>query len=59
MGTNMTACHMDFAHVDHGGYLPTHVVETPVYAQLPPVPQRVRRRGRERGRVGQMDVEVM
>ncbi|KAK1407961.1 hypothetical protein QVD17_39589 [Tagetes erecta] len=55
MGTNMATRYMDFAYVDHGGYLPTHVVENLVYAQLPPVPQRVRRRGRGQGRA--MDVE--
>ncbi|KAK1430764.1 hypothetical protein QVD17_13753 [Tagetes erecta] len=57
MGTNMATRYMDFAHADHGGYLPTHVVENPVYYQLPPVPHRARRRGRGRGRVGRMDVE--
>ncbi|KAK1424658.1 hypothetical protein QVD17_19992 [Tagetes erecta] len=50
MVNNLAGHYMNFSHVDHGAYLPAHVMEYPVHVELPPVPERLPRRARGRGR---------
>ncbi|KAK1408290.1 hypothetical protein QVD17_39938 [Tagetes erecta] len=49
MVNNLAGHYMNFSHVDHGAYLPAHVMENPVHVELPPVPERLPRRARGRG----------
>ncbi|KAK1430390.1 hypothetical protein QVD17_13092 [Tagetes erecta] len=50
MVNNLAGHYMNFSHVEHGAYLPAHVMENPVHVELPPVPERLPRRARGRGR---------